>query len=174
VLAHLAKGHTAADVDVALQLTRDVGLPLRPTFVPFTPWLSLDEYLALLAFVRSRRLVRHVDSVQLAIRLLVPRGSSLYGTPSLAPHVGGFDDETFSYTWTHPDPRMDALQRRVAAAVEESARSGEPPETTLATVERLTLKAAGRAARPGGGVAEPLPSLPAVAFVPRLTETWFC
>jgi radical SAM superfamily enzyme YgiQ (UPF0313 family) len=174
VLAHLAKGHTAADVDVALRLTRDVGLPLRPTFVPFTPWLSLDEYLTLLAFVRSRGLVRHVDSVQLAIRLLVPRGSSLHGTPSLAPHVGGFDEETFSYTWTHPDPRMDALQRRVAAAVEEASKSGEPPETTLATVERLALEVAGRATRSGGGMAEALPALPAVAFVPRLTETWFC
>ena len=38
--------------------------------------------------MRSRGLVGHVDPVQLAIRLLVPRGSSLYGTPSLAPHVG--------------------------------------------------------------------------------------
>src|SRR5205823_12168957 len=115
VLAHLAKGHSAADVDTALRLAGEVGLPLRPTFVPFTPWLDLDGYLDLLAFVWSRGLVGHVDPVQYAIRLLVPRGSSLYGTASLAPHVGAFDPQTFSYSWTHPDPRMDALQRRVAS-----------------------------------------------------------
>jgi len=174
VLSHLAKGHSAADVHLALDLAAEAGLPLRPTFVAFTPWLSLDEYLELLAFVRSRGLVRHVDPVQLAIRLLVPRGSSLYGTPSLAPYVGEFDAETFSYAWRHPDPRMDALQREVAAAVEAASRADEPPEATLATVERLALAAAGRPARSGGGAAGVVPTLPMAAFVPRLTETWFC
>lgn len=174
VLAHLAKGHSAADVDLALRLTGEVGLPLRPTFVSFTPWLSLDAYLELLAFVRARGLVGHVDPVQLAIRLLVPRGSSLYGTPSLAPHVGAFDAETFSYSWSHPDPRMDGLQRKVAAAVGEASRTGEPPELTLAVVERLALAAAGREAQTGGGALDAAPTLPTAAFVPRLTETWFC
>lgn len=173
VLGHLAKGHTVADVDLALRLAAEAGLPLRPTFVPFTPWLGLDEYLELLAFVRSRGLVRHVDPVQLAIRLLVPRGSSLYGTPSLAPYVGEFDATTFSYTWTHPDPRMDALQRQVAAVVEQAGCAGEPPEQTLDAVERLALAMAGRES-PAGGAFEERPALPLAAFVPRLTETWFC
>jgi len=175
VLAHLAKGHSAADVDTALALTSEVGVPLRPTFVPFTPWLGLDEYLELLAFVRTRGLIGHVDPVQYAIRLLVPRGSSLYGTASLAPYVGGFDPETFSYTWSHPDRRMDALQREVAGVVEAAARTGEPAERTLAAVERLALAAAGR--HPGGGAVDgscELGSLLTAAFVPRLTEAWFC
>ena len=174
VLAHLAKGHAAADVDRALDLTREVGLPLRPTFVPFTPWLSLDEYLELLTFVRSRGLVRHVDPVQLAIRLLVPRGSSLYGTAALAPHVGEFDPRTFSYTWRHPDPRMDTLQREILAMVEAAARSDEPPELTLTRVESMTRVTAGYPAPSGGGRADEGPTLPTAAFVPRLTETWFC
>ena len=177
VLAHLAKGHSAADVDEALRLTAAVGLPLRPTFLPFTPWLGLDGYLDLLAFVRSRGLMRHVDAVQLAIRLLVPRGSSLLGTPSLAPYAGDFQPETFSYRWSHPDPRMDTLQLAVAARVEEAAASGEEPEATLASIERLALRAAGRQLPVGGGAgerADMLLELPRAAFVPRLTETWFC
>jgi hypothetical protein len=174
VLAHLAKGHSAADVDTALCLTGEVGLPLRPTFVPFTPWLTLDEYLELLAFVRTRGLVRHVDPIQLAIRLLVPRGSSLYGTDGLAPHVGVFDDETFSYAWRHPDPRMDVLQHEVAATVEAATCAGEAPEVTLLTIERLALTAAGRESPAGGGTATDQLGLPRAAFVPRLTETWFC
>jgi hypothetical protein len=165
--------------------------------VPFTPWISLDEYLELLAWVRARGLIGHIDPVQYAIRLLVPRGSSLYGTASLAPFVGDFDPEAFSYRWTHPDPRMDALQREIAALVEQAACAGEPPEQTFASIERLAMNAAGREDRtpdpspahgrreqPGGlplsGVlergsgGEGFPGLPTAAFVPRLTETWFC
>ena len=173
VLAHLAKGHTAADVDAALALTREVGLPIRPTFVPFTPWLGLDGYIELLRFVRTRGLLHHVDPIQFAIRLLVPRGSSLYGTPSLASYVGEFDPETFSYAWTHPDPRMDALQREVAAAIEAATASGESPERTLRTIEQLALKAAGDGNAGISADDEPF-DLVGAAFVPRLTETWFC
>ena len=174
VLVHLAKGHSAADVDDALRVATEAGLPLRPTFVPFTPWLSLEGYLDLLAFVRSRGLIGNVDPVQYAIRLLVPRGSSLYGTQSLAPYVGVFDAETFSYAWTHPDPRMDALQRDVAAVVEAASRSGEAPEAALAAIERLALRAVGRSCALGGAPRGENVGLPVAAFVPRLTETWFC
>jgi radical SAM superfamily enzyme YgiQ (UPF0313 family) len=173
ILEHLAKGHTAADVDEALRLAAAVGLPIRPTFVAFTPWISLDQYLELLAFVRTRGLVGHIDPIQYAIRLLVPRGSSLYGTASLAPYVGEFDESTFSYTWRHPDPRLDALQRRLAAVVEAAAQSGEPADQTVTTIERLALEAAGRHGRAGSSAADDL-TLAAVAFVPRLTESWFC
>jgi radical SAM superfamily enzyme YgiQ (UPF0313 family) len=181
VLTYLDKGHSAADVDTALKLAAEVRLPLRPTFVPFTPWLDLDGYLELLAFVRGRGLIGHIDPVQFAIRLLVPRGSSLYGTPGLAPYVGDFDAETFSYRWSHPDPRMDQLQREVAALVEQAGCAGDPAEQTFTAIERLALVAAGREAltprspraaqRPGG---EGFLALPTAAFVPRLTETWFC
>jgi hypothetical protein len=174
VLAHLQKGHTQADVDEALRLTRAVGIPMRPTFLPFSPWLSLDGYLELLDYVRTRGLVGHVDPIQLAIRLLVPRGSSLLGTDALAPHLGTFDPATFSYAWTHPDPRMDALQQDVAAAVEQAGCSDEPPERTLATIERLALAAAGRAQAAGGSSPDDTHWLPNAAYVPRLTETWFC
>jgi hypothetical protein len=172
-LAAFAKGHTAADVDTALTLTAEVGVPLRPTFVAFNPWVGLEQYRELLAYVRARRLVRHVDAVQYAIRLLVPRGSSLLGTPYLTSHVGDFDPGTFSYTWRHPDGRMDALQREVAAVVEEAARSNDAPEAVLARIERQADQAAG-VITPSGGTLVDTASLPTAAFVPRLTESWFC
>ena len=175
VLRYLDKGHSTADVDEALRLMAEVGVPLRPTFVPFTPWLSLDGYLDLLRFIRSRGLVHHVDAVQFAIRLLVPRGSSVYGTEALAPYVGDFDAETFSYNWTHPDPRMDALQQQVASAVEGAICAGEAPERTFDAVERLALSMAGRSETVGSGPAlDGEIGLPRAAFVPRLTESWFC
>lgn len=174
ILAIFQKGHTAADVDRALELARAVGIPLRPTFVPFTPWTSLEQYLGLLRWVRQRSLVGHVDPVQYAIRLLVPRGSSLLAQPEMQAHLGPFEADTFSYAWAHPDPRMDALQREVVACVETAAGNGEPPEQTLARIEMLALAAAGNEPLTGGGVSEDALELPRAAFVPRLTETWFC
>ena len=175
VLAHLQKGHTQADVDEALRLTRAVGIPMRPTFLPFSPWLSLDGYLELLDYVRTRGLVGHVDPIQLAIRLLVPRGSSLLGTDALAPHLGTFDPATFSYAWTHPDPRMDALQQDVAAAVERAGLFRR-----AARADARDHRAVGVGARPagaqtaGGSFPDDTHWLPNAAYVPRLTETWFC
>jgi radical SAM superfamily enzyme YgiQ (UPF0313 family) len=170
VLAHFRKGHTAADVELALALTTAAGIPLRPTFVPFTPWTSLTDYLDLLDFVARHELVRHVDAVQLAIRLLVPRGSALVGTSAMAPHLGPFDPATFSYRWTHPDPRVDALQAAVAALVEQATRDGEDGALTFARIHALARTAAGRTGPPPPPPPERVP----VAAVPRLTEPWFC
>ena len=44
VLAHLDKGHTRADIMTALGLTREAGITLRPTWVAFTPWTTLDDH----------------------------------------------------------------------------------------------------------------------------------
>ncbi|MBA2484685.1 MAG: radical SAM protein, partial [Nitrospira sp.] len=51
VLATLHKGHTAADIITALGIVREAGLALRPSFVAFTPWTSLDDYLHMLDMV---------------------------------------------------------------------------------------------------------------------------
>src|SRR6185436_15013782 len=48
VLAILEKGHTRADFVRAVAACRDAGLTLAPTFVPFTPWTTLDGYRDLL------------------------------------------------------------------------------------------------------------------------------
>ncbi len=52
--------------------TSAADIPLRPTFVAFTPWTTLTDYLELVEFILQRDLVRHVDPVQLVIRLPRP------------------------------------------------------------------------------------------------------
>ncbi len=54
VLLHLDKGHTRADVVELVRLMREVGIPLRPTWVAFTPWTTLEDYRAMLEFVDAR------------------------------------------------------------------------------------------------------------------------
>jgi radical SAM superfamily enzyme YgiQ (UPF0313 family) len=169
ILAHLAKGHTAADVETALELTLAAGLILRPTFVAFSPWTTLGGYLNLLEFIERHRLVLHVDPVQYAIRLLVPRGSSLLGTAALDGYVGAFNEATFTYTWKHVDHRVDALQARIAAAVENAAGTGHELLATFQQIKGLALSALGQPIRASPTV-QPMPS----RAVPRLTEPWFC
>ncbi len=43
------------------------------------------------------------------------------------------------YTWRHPDPRVDMLQRQVARVAEEAAGSGEDPATTFNRIKELAL-----------------------------------
>ena len=103
----LAKGHTRADFLEALELTRAHGLTLAPTFVPFTPWTSKEDYLDLLSTIRELGLFGSVAPIQLAIRLLVPAGSKLLDLAEM--NAGDFDAEALSYRWEHPDPEMDQL-----------------------------------------------------------------
>ena len=161
VLARLEKGHTKADVLGALAILRDAGVPLRPTFIPFTPWSTLDDYLELLSFIDAEGLIDHVDPVQYTIRLLIPPGSLLLSRPAIGPFLGPLDPAAFTYRWTHPDPRMDDLQRAASALVERAARASEDAWTTFNHLRVLA----------GGGVATPPPERPIPA---RLTEPWFC
>ncbi|MEK7276070.1 MAG: CUAEP/CCAEP-tail radical SAM protein, partial [Chloroflexota bacterium] len=72
VLAHLDKGHTRADMNEALQIVAEAGIPIRPSWVAFTPWTTLVDYCDVLEFVEANGLIDHVDPVQYAIRLLIP------------------------------------------------------------------------------------------------------
>jgi len=153
VLANLEKGHTRADALAAFGLTRRAGIPLRPSLMPFTPWETLGGYRELLDFFHSEDLVDHVDPVQLTIRLLIPPGSALLARPTIQPFLGALDPAAFTYRWTHPDPRMDALHTKATAL---------GPAVTIDALHALVG---------GGGVRRPPPERPIPA---RLTEPWFC
>jgi hypothetical protein len=168
VLTVLDKGHTGADVVTALEATRLAGITLRPTWVAFTPWTTLDAYRAWLDFVDRADLVDAVDPVQYGLRLLVPPGSLLLQHEAMRPQLGRLVAESFYYEWTHPDPRMDALQRAVSERVAAGADRREEAAVTFGAVRALADEMAGVAARP---VPRPGSTRPRA---PRLTEPWFC
>ena len=165
VLQQLQKGHTVSDMEEALAILDAAGLHVQPTWVPFTPWTTMEHYLELLAWIREQRLIQHVPAVQLSIRLLIPPKSALLDEVETPGWLGPLDAENFTYRWQHPDPRMDALQQAVAGLAEQG--NGDPYRT-FAEVERLAYQLAGRPAprwRP-----PQVPDIPP----PRLTEDWFC
>ena len=166
VLTILEKHHTRADVETAIDIVHGAGIALRPTWVPFTPWTTLDDYLEIFQFVDTHRLVYHVDSVQYAVRLLIPPGSYLLNRPETKALSLTLDEATFSYTWIHPDARMDELHKRVNAFVENDTRAGVD---TLETFYRIWGLAADMQGQP-----PPKQRRDIHQPAPRITEAWFC
>ena len=151
ILAVLDKGHTAADMSEAVIALRSHGIEIRPSWLPFTPWTTLDDLVALVDFVVAHDLIANVDPVQYSVRLLVPDGSLLLAEPAMTAHLGGYDPARLGWTWAHPDPVVDHLQVEIAALVE--AQVGEDPERTFDQVDglirSLRIERTG-APRPGG------------------------
>ncbi|MFQ5896969.1 MAG: CUAEP/CCAEP-tail radical SAM (seleno)protein [Candidatus Methylomirabilia bacterium] len=170
VLANLEKGHTRADVFEALKIVRDAGIAFRPTWVAFTPWTTLQDYLDMLEFIEAEGLIHHVDLVHYSIRLLVPPGSRLLESLAMKPFLGPLVEESFYYRWSHPDPRMDRLHQAVRGAVEEAAKTLEDPAASFQRIMALARTAHGSPMRVTAAV---IPR-PEGRSVPRLTEPWFC
>ncbi len=167
-LRRMKKGHSAADVEEAIGLLDAVGIPMRPSLLPFSPWETLESYLELLQFMATLGMQPNIDPVHYGIRLLIPPGSAVLDDPEATSWIGPLDAEAFSYTWLHPDPRMERLARDVSAAAERGAAGMEPAEETFGAIWKTAHAAAGVAAPPvpDARVTRPRP--------PRLTESWFC
>jgi radical SAM superfamily enzyme YgiQ (UPF0313 family) len=167
VLEALAKNHTNADFGKVVALTRAAGIALAPTFVPFTPWTTLEGYLDLLRRLVELELVESVPPIQLAIRLLVPQGSELLKLPGFMDFLGAFDPKLLGYPWRHPNAQVDALQRDIQAWVAQAEAANRPRQEIFVRIWELTHAAAGRAA----------PALPAGmlgSVTPHLSEPWYC
>jgi hypothetical protein len=147
-----------------------VGIPLRPSLMPFSPWETLASYIALLQFFEDRRLIEHVDPVHFSIRLLIPPGSALLNTVEGEPWLGELDPAAYTYRWRHPDPRMDTLQCQLAALVEEAQRVQADPIATFFHIKSLALAANGQDMCVSCAIQAYGPE----KVLPHLTETWFC
>ena len=160
VLEKLDKGHTRADFIWVVEQFRRIGLTVAPTFIPFTPWTTRRSYHELLAVLVDLDLVEHIAPIQLALRLLIPRGSLLLELPEIQAVIAGFDEPALLYRWKHPDPRVDALavEAMKLAALEGSRRE---------IFRKLWDLAADRP------LAEDFDLMPR-ATIPYLDEPWYC
>ena len=167
VLEYLDKGHTREDFIAAVEILRDAGIALAPTFVAFTPWTTLHGYLDLLQQIVDLKLVESIPPVQLSICLLVPNGSYLFNLPGFAEQVQIFDPATLGYPWHHQNPRVDKLQQTIQARVASAEQAGRSRIETFGEIWRLAHRAAG---------------VPGLALthshfgdrIPRLSEPWYC
>ena len=116
-------------------------MTLVPTFVPFTPWTTLEGYVELLDVLEALDLVEQVAPIQLAIRLLVTSGSPLLDLPDVRRVVVPFDPASLTWPWRHRDVAVDALQTAVMQLV--GGASGLPRAEVFAAISALARRTRG-------------------------------
>ena len=169
VLRLFDKGHTSEDFLEVHRFFRELGLILHPTFVPFTPWTTLDAYIELLRLLRENDLIENVAPIQLAIRLLIPAGSRLLDLEDVRRLVGPFDPSALVYPWRNPDPRLDALSAEIEGIVAASEKRKLQRPEIFESIWKAAHKAAGIDAE---FAAQPV--LVSRAAIPYLNEPWYC
>ncbi len=167
VLAALEKGHTRADFLHVAENFRALGMTLHPTFVPFSPWTTVESYLDLLKVIYEQQLTENVAPIQLGIRLLIPEGSRMLELEDIRRAIGPFNRESLVYPWKHADSRVDAL----SDAVQEIAAAADREKTTRTQAFERVWTAAHRAAEIA---APPLLRNDDARAVPFLSEPWYC
>jgi radical SAM superfamily enzyme YgiQ (UPF0313 family) len=166
VLAKLEKGHTRADFERAVDLCRNAGVVLAPTFVPFTPWTTRSGYLDLLHTIDRLELVEHVAPIQLAIRLLIPQGSRMLELEEVRAVTGGFDPRSLTYPWVHTEAAVDALQSELTQLI--GVKISLSRSELFGKVWDLAHARANAIAR------RKQPPLVARSAIPYLNEPWYC
>jgi radical SAM superfamily enzyme YgiQ (UPF0313 family) len=169
ILQILDKGHTRNDFIQGVKLFEEIGLALNPTFVPFTPWITLEGYKELLVLLNELNLVENIAPIQLAIRLLIPEGSRLLELPETQAVLGSFNEELLTYEWVHPDPRVDELHQLTMDLVNAGNREGSSRREIFETL----WDAVNQILR----TFEPLPepqNRRARAAIFYLNEPWYC
>jgi Radical SAM superfamily len=166
-LAALDKGHTRADFLHVAATFCALDLTLHPTFVPFSPWTTVDNYLDLLRVLYDERLTENVTPIQLGIRLLIPAGSRMLELEEIRRAIGPFDPQSLVYPWRHSDSRVDALSE----TVQQIAAAADHDKVSRATAfERIWI-----AAHRAEGIDPPaLSHAQSVRAVPFLSEPWYC
>jgi radical SAM superfamily enzyme YgiQ (UPF0313 family) len=167
VLAALEKGHTRADFLHVAASFRALDMTLHPTFVPFSPWTTLESYLDLLRVISEQELMENVAPIQLGIRLLIPEGSRMLELDDIRRAVGPFDPQSLVYPWKHSDARVDALSE----TIQEIAASADREKLARTGAFENIWSAAHVAA---GMQPLLLSGVRAVPPVPFLSEPWYC
>jgi len=169
VLCKLDKHHTREDFFRVVEHCFRAGITLQPTFVPFTPWTTIESCLDLFQQLHRLDLVEAVAPIQLAVRLLIPAASKLLELDGVRKLVGPFDPQALVYPWKNANPAVDALCGELQ---EIAAASEQPKRSRGAAFERMwqaAKLAADQAAEEKTGLV-----LPSRATVPFLNEPWYC
>jgi Radical SAM superfamily len=167
VLSYLDKNHTRSDFRRVVNLLRASGIALAPTFVPFTPWTTPEDYVELLQHLIDLELIQSVPPVQLSIRLLVPQGSYMLKIPGFRQQIEPFDQELLGYPWKHHDPRVDRLHADIQSWVADAEARHLPRRKIFERIWQMAHAAL-------GCTTPAVPSGELGPRIPHMSEPWYC
>lgn len=171
VLDRLAKGHMRTGFVRVVEIFRNLGLTIQPTFVPFSPWTTPRSYLDLLQVLAEQDLIENVAPIQLAIRLLIPAGSRLLDLPEIRDGVEPFDAAALVYPWKHSDPRVDALASEISQIVEREEKLRRNRAEIFTQIWHAAARVCEDAPQIPGVLRAPQAARPAI---PHMNEPWYC
>ena len=169
VLSIFRKNHTHANFIQAVQLLDETSLALNPTFIPFTPWTTVEGYRELLSAIHELDLVARVAPVQWTIRLLIPAGSLLLEIPEIRGITGKFNNSSLTYEWRHPDERVDALHEEITRIVTVETAKQTSSQKIFTMIWEKTNQYSPQNLPP-----PQLPMISSRATFPYLNEPWYC
>ena len=167
ILEYLDKGHTAEEFEQVVGLMSEHNIALAPTFIPFTPWTTISNYIQLLDKIAELKLIMSVNPVQLSLRLLIPSGSRILELPKEQTCITEFNPASLGYTWVHRDPEIDALQENIRHWTEKAEIDGLSRLQIFNGIRRIALKAVGRNA-------VDVTEKHCGNTVPTHSESWYC
>lgn len=167
ILEYLDKGHTAAEFEQVVRLMKQYEIALAPTFIPFTPWTTINNYIDLLNKIAELKLIMSVNPVQLSLRLLIPSGSRILELPKQETCITDFNPASLGYTWEHRDAEVDVLQENIRNWTEQAESEGLSRLQIFNGIRRIALSAAGSDEK---DVTEEQCGVP----VPVHSESWYC
>jgi hypothetical protein len=160
----LDKSHTVADMAEAVTVLRSAGIHVRPTWLPFLPWTTPGDLADIVSFIDHHELWSATDPVQLAIKLLIPRGSLLETHPAVTPHLSDYLPESLTWAWEFQHAEAKTLHADLDAIAADGSDCDAEARDTLSLIRERVARSAGVS----------YPTMPESAPTPRLTESWFC
>jgi hypothetical protein len=161
----LDKGHTVDDMARAVEITRQSGIHIRPTWLPFFPWTTPDDVARIFEFIDSHELAGSTDPVQMSIKLLVPKGSLLVEHPAMSHHFDHYDSDVLTWRWSFVNPETEVLFKELESIAANASDCGQEATATLDEMRQVVSRVSGHELRQLSA---------STSASPRLTESWFC
>ena len=164
VLQILQKGHSSMDLQEAIELSKVNNIDIRPTWLPFTPWTTINDLLSIIKLIENNKLRETVDPIQLTIKLLIPKGSLITKRPEIKKYLDQYDKKSFSYSWSYMNNEVDILQKTLFSYLVENESLDEKEQYVglVHLIEDFT----------GSEIIHNEEYI--YRHSPKLSESWFC
>tara|TARA_Y100001970_G_scaffold16755_1_gene18865 strand:- start:2289 stop:3725 length:1437 start_codon:yes stop_codon:yes gene_type:complete len=120
VLKHLKKNHNLYDMYHVLEICKNANLFIKPTWIPFTPWMKYADYVRMLNFIIENDLVGLTPRIQYGIKLLIPKYSALFDSDSLSEFDMQYSSDLLNHEWSHKNSEVEMLFAEVSQLLQSS------------------------------------------------------